>query len=353
MIKQLSILYRILFKKKRLFRDFSIHRNRDKHSVSFPRDESFLKDQEVQWWYWTGHLTAEDGRRFGYEVVFFVFDSWIFFRDVLAQVAITDESGKKFHYREDMEFMKLPKVIKDGFTLKAKSREHGGILAVGENGEYNLTFELDGMKMDLNLKTEDNPVVHYDGKAHHFCYGGYTYYYSRETMETTGTLTIDGKEQKVTGETWYDRQYGDLFHSIFKGWQWFAITLDDGRTIMLYDFSKKYSEQESFGSITSGDSTEEFDVNGFNVDMKDIWQSPSTDNIYPIKWDVTVKDLNFTVIPVVQNQELCAKDAVWIGPEYWEGDCYVEQDGKSIGKAYVELNGFGNKLFSLDDGLGV
>ena len=83
MIKQLSILYRILFKKKRLLRNFSIHKNRDKHSVQFPHDDSFLKDQEVQWWYWTGHLTSEDGRRFGYEIVFFVFDSWIFFCPVM------------------------------------------------------------------------------------------------------------------------------------------------------------------------------------------------------------------------------------------------------------------------------
>lgn len=348
MIKQLSILYRIIFKKPRLFRNFSIHRNRDKHTVSFPRDDSFLKDQEVQWWYWTGHLTAEDGRRFGYEVVFFVFDSWIFFRDILAQVAITDEKGQKFHYRGDMEFMKLPKKMENSFVLKAKSKKEGNITATGDGKGYNLKFDLNGMHMDLNLSTEEKPVVHYDGKAHHFSYGGYTYYYSREKMETSGTLTIDGKPLKVTGETWYDRQYGDLFHSIFKGWQWFAISLDDGRTIMLYDFSMQY-KSESYGSITKGDETEEFDYKVYNVDVKDCWKSTNTGNTYPIEWDLDVKGEKMTVIPVIKDQELCADEGIWIGPEYWEGDCYVEQDGKRIGKAYVELNGFGKKLFSFDE----
>ncbi len=349
MIKQLSILYRIIFKKPRLFRNFSIHRNRDKHSVNFPHDESFLKDQEVQWWYWTGHLTTENGKKYGYEVCFFVFDSWIFFRDILAQVAITDESGKKFHYREDMEFMKLPKKLKDSFILKAKSRRKGNITATGDSSGYNLNFDLENMKMNLNLSTETQPVIHYNGKAHHFCYGGYTYYYSREKMQTTGTLTIDGNVQKVTGETWYDRQYGDLFHSIFKGWQWFAITLDDDRTIMLYDFTEQYKEKESYGSTTIGNKTVEFGPNDFNVDIKDCWRSPNTENIYPIEWNLTVQGEEMTVIPVMKDQELCADDGIWIGPEYWEGSCHVLRNGKQIGKAYVELNGFGKKLFSFDE----
>ncbi len=352
MLKQLSIIYRVLFKKEPLLRKFSIHKNRDKRVVQFPHDESFLKDQEVQWWYWTGHLTTESGRRFGYEVVFFVFDSWIFFRDILAQVAITDEQGKKYHYREDLEAMRLPKSEKNRFALAAKTKNGNRIHASGGAEGYQLTFDLDGMTLDLNLTTQWNTAIRYGGNPHHYTYGGYTYYYSREKMETTGSITIDGKQQIVTGETWYDRQYGDLFQSIFKGWQWFSLTLFDGRTIMLYDYFDKY-KNENFGSITEGNSTVEFKGDQFLVEIKDCWQSPHSDNVYPIKWDVTVAGVTYTVIPVIKDQELCAKEKIWIGPEYWEGDCYVECQGKPVGNAYVELNGFGRKLISFVDGVGI
>jgi len=38
--------------------------------VIFPDDEG-VHSEELEWWYWTGHLQAEDGRWFGFEQVFF------------------------------------------------------------------------------------------------------------------------------------------------------------------------------------------------------------------------------------------------------------------------------------------
>ena len=33
--------------------------------VELPADDAFLPTEQVQWWYWTGHLLTDDGRRFG------------------------------------------------------------------------------------------------------------------------------------------------------------------------------------------------------------------------------------------------------------------------------------------------
>jgi len=51
-----------------------------------------------------------------------------------------------------------------------------------------------------------------------------------------------------------------------------------------------------------------------------------------------VRGEKFTVQPLVKDQELHAKDVVWVGPVYWEGACSVQ--GSVAGKAYVELNGY-------------
>ena len=37
----------------------------------FPRDHAAHEDYRIEWWYYTGNLSAEDGRRFGYQLTFF------------------------------------------------------------------------------------------------------------------------------------------------------------------------------------------------------------------------------------------------------------------------------------------
>ena len=32
--------------------------------VKLPQDDGFLSQEAIQWWYWTGHLETEDGRKF-------------------------------------------------------------------------------------------------------------------------------------------------------------------------------------------------------------------------------------------------------------------------------------------------
>ncbi len=304
--------------------------------VKLPQDDGFLSQEAIQWWYWTGHLETEDGRKFGFEVVFFAFRNFGLFWDQLAQGAITDVAGKKFHYFEHVSFS-MPKRPKNRFDLSA---DKGALIATGGSGKDHLHSEIDGMVLDLDLEETKAPVMHYGGGPHPYCFGGYTYYYSRVNMATTGTLTIDGVPHKVTGTSWFDRQYGDLIEAITQGWQWFAIELDDNTQIMLYDLLGKGAKVEQAGSITDATGhTRDITGDDFKVEQLGHWKSPTTGTTYPSGWRITLRDMTLVVEPMVQNQELCAKHGFWIGPEYWEGACSVS--GDVSGKAYVELNGFG------------
>jgi len=57
-----------------------------------------------------------------------------------------------------------------------------------------------------------------------------------------GTLTIEGVEADVEGEVWFDHQWGD-FYVIGKpaGWQWFALHLDDGSSLMVSEVRDRKS----------------------------------------------------------------------------------------------------------------
>lgn len=346
MKKLLGYIYNFLRNKLRIKKIFSL----GKKEVNLPEDDGFVSHEDIQWWYWTGHLQGEKGEKFGFELVFFSFNSWIFFKNILAQAAISDISDNIYKFRENVDFLKLPKKLPSSFELISKYLKEGTIIsASGGNGKDTLFFKVDDYEIKLNLSEKNKAVIHYDGKRHKYCFGGDTLYYARQNMETFGTVIKNGKEIKVKGTSWFDRQYGELYQAIFKGWQWFALDLNDGRTIMLYDFRQKEYNEERFGSITKENISETISFDDFSVEVLKTWESPNTKIVYPSYWKVIVKKEVYFISPSIEDQELRAKRHIWIGPEYWEGACIVKDiNGNEAGKAYVELNGYGtNKIITI------
>lgn len=308
--------------------------------VQLPQDDAFLPDEDVQWWYWTGHLQTDEGKEFGFEVVFFTFDSFIIFKDQLIQAAVTDISNNSFHFEEHVRVFSLPKKLPGKFELS--SGGDNKVTAIGGGGSDTLHSEVGDYVLDLKLEATKDPVIHYGGGPHPYRFGGFTYYYSREAMATTGTISIDGKSYTVTGSSWFDRQYGELYQAITKGWQWFAIELTDNRQIMLYDINGEENKMERYASITGANGkTKNLGADEFSVTILDHWTSPNSGCVYPSGWKINVGNEEWIVEPQVKDQELQAEHSFWVGPKYWEGASSVSSsDGKNIGKAYVELNGY-------------
>ena len=100
--------------------------------VELPRDDG-PHDRLTEWWYYTGHLRAEDGRRFGFEAVVFraergsVPPSWA------AHLALTDEAGGRFtvraaerdRARRSINRRATPPATPTGFDLQVAGPEPG------------------------------------------------------------------------------------------------------------------------------------------------------------------------------------------------------------------------------------
>ena len=318
-------------------------------NVKLPQDDSFLTNQLVQWWYWTGHIKTESGRRFGFELCFFAVDveaahlfqmiaEKIHGKDIpddlltvqMMNTAITDIDNQQFFSRVEYK-PGPPKEIKDGFDL---SNILASCLAQGGNGEDHLVSKVDKFELDIQIKSQSPATIHYDGEKHEYSFGGYTYYYSRENMLGEGTLTYDGKTENVAAQVWFDRQYGQLLQAAFLiGWQWFAIQLDDDIQVMLFAYHDK---KEHMGSISYSDgSTVALGADDFSVTILDHWKSPHTGRKYPSKWQAKFKNFDLLITPSVADQELYEP---WLFPKYWEGACSVT--GSHNGSAYVELTGY-------------
>ena len=91
----------------------------------------------------------------------------------------------------------------------------------------------DGLGLDLALQATKEPALHDTDGWIDFGAGGGSYYYSRTAMTAAGTLTLDGRELQVTGQAWFDHQWGDFISVGGGGWDWFAVNLADGTDITL------------------------------------------------------------------------------------------------------------------------
>ena len=320
-------------------------------TIALPRDDAVRPDTPVQWWYWTGHLQTQSGRQFGFELVFFALniEAEIFGRRFLGPHFLEPfEGGQAVHHAiTDIEkgtfqsrvhyIVGMPREIDNAFDLHTPLPGESQIRASGGNGQDHIHGEVDNYVLDLSVDAAAPPVLHYDGDKHDYAFGGDTLYYSREWMNASGTIRCDEQTLEVEGKVWFDRQWGDLEPAVHRGWQWFAIQLDDKTRIMLFDFCN--CPAELYGSVTSAaGQTRTFGAGDYQLDVLDHWVSPHTGIRYPAAWHVQIADHDFVVVPVLPDQEI---DELWEYPHYWEGTCRVEDhSGKTIGQAYVELSGF-------------
>lgn len=298
----------------------------DSSKVILPRDDGQHAD-DIEWWYWTGHLKAADGRWFGVEEVFFRAKQ-MNARGVMAHSALTDIAGKRFFHRSNLVLGDLTAAPASFDYELATQTVKGGA------GHDVLHGEGDGYAFDLVLDEAKRPTLQHGTGYTDYVFGGYTYYYSRERMSAAGTITIGDETVPVTGSAWFDHQYGDLGSAVNKGWDWFALQLDDNREIMIFVVRDAQTPVVVGASYTDATcTTTALEPADFEIVPQRSWKSAKTGCIYPLDWVVRVKGETFVVTSVLDEQELWKST-----PIYWEGAATVT--GASTGRAYVELNGY-------------
>ncbi len=298
--------------------------------VSLPADDG-SHAAPIEWWYWTGHLSTPDGGRFGFEEVFFSMASGSI-QGQAVHHAVTDVGGDAFHYGSSQTFG-APPSFDGGFDLALD-----GVTAQGGGGHDVLHDVADAYTLDLTLDAQKPAVLQYDGGYEAYPFGGDTYYYSRERMAATGTLTVGGDGGAVSlpvqGQAWFDHQWGSLGNAVSAGWDWFAIQLDDDRELMLFQFRTNGSQALASGSYTDAAcEVTQLGQPDFQIASTGTWKSPHDGCTYPSGWTVKVEGMTLTITPSVLDQELQTADTT-----YWEGDSVVS--GDATGRAYVELTGY-------------
>ncbi|MDE2058373.1 MAG: carotenoid 1,2-hydratase [candidate division NC10 bacterium] len=327
------------------------------YRFAFPRDHASHPDFKTEWWYYSGHLQTEDGQRFGYQLTFFrvgvdpslrgTSRSLWAVRDLhLAHFALSDLTHRRFQYWERRSRGALDSA---GALTKEFKVWNGPWEASGDGKAQHLIAHVEGYAIDLTLSLSKPPAIHGSNGVSQKAagLGRASHYYSLTRMTTKGILTFAGKRQTVTGSTWMDHEFGsNQLTESQVGWDWFAIQLENGAELMLYQLrlTDGRPDLHSSGSLIHSDGrVEHLPRSAFMLTPQEVWQSPKSSGRYPIRWRVQVPDrhLDLSVRAAFPDQELDTRGSTLV--TYWEGSVAISGtagDRPISGVGYLEMTGY-------------
>uniref|UniRef100_A0A7C1XHT7 AttH domain-containing protein n=1 Tax=Thermomicrobium roseum TaxID=500 RepID=A0A7C1XHT7_THERO len=308
--------------------------------VEFPRDFG-SHDVLTEWWYYTGHLTSALHQRFGFEFVVFQVQRFGYPVVYAAHAAVTVVDRQTFHWDERVAALPQRQATWPLELVIADWR------LFSDGQQDRLEAQARDFAFSLELQSQRSPILH-DGDGY-FSWAPETgsYYYSRTRLLASGTLEVEGERFSISGLAWNDHQWGNFLLGP-GGWDWFALQLDDGTDLMLWqsrDATQRILTQS--GTLVRPDgSVRALSAEQIRITVTSWWRSPSSGAVYPSGWhlEIVSSDLVLTVTPLVLDQELQALRST--GVIYWEGA--VEANGTHNGhpvrgQGYVELTGYASQ----------
>lgn len=319
--------------------------------LTFPRDHGAHLEFQTEWWYFTGNLTAQDGRRFGYQLTIFrrglepgpaqrvsdLASNDLYF----AHFALTDpEAGE---HRAFQRFSRgaqgLAGAATDGLRVYL---EDWTIEAAQDSIQLNA--RQDDLQLALSLLPQKPPVAQgEDGLSRKGEQpGNASYYVSITDLASEGNLSVGGQQFQVRGESWFDHEWGtSALGPEAVGWDWFGLQLDDGRDLMLFQIRTRAGgiEPVSGGTVIYPDgSSRRLTLEDMQLTTAVEWTSKQSGADYPVGWQVSIpsEQLELQVDPLLPDQENR------LGIVYWEGAVTVS--GTESGVGYLELTGYGTGI---------
>jgi predicted secreted hydrolase len=313
--------------------------------VNFPRDHGAHPDAPVEWWYYTGHLSGEGGRRYGFQLTFFRV------RDVhLAHFAWTDVAARRFEYDEKTH-LGVPGIASAEEGRLEASNEDWSARA-GADGVHRLSARGKAGRLELRLTPAKPPVLHGESGLSRKGAGAqeFSRYVSITRLAVKGSRGNGSRTETLSGTAWFDHEWGAGVLPVgAAGWDWFALQLDDGSELMLYRMRGRDGGATPFSSgtfVPARGAAVPIAWTGVRLTETASWTSPRSRARYPAGWRITLTSLQLdvTVAPLVAGQEL--DTAASTGVTYWEGACSVRgtRAGRPVaGNAYVELTGYAGR----------
>jgi predicted secreted hydrolase len=337
------------------------------YDFEFPRDHGSHDAYRTEWWYYTGHLRAKDGHRYGFELTFFrvgagvsplnavdggqkpaeAQSAWDLHHLALAHFAITDIDRKEFRFYEKLN-------RSSPFTARVASGyldvfNEGWKATTLRDGSWRIVAMQGSDSIDLTLRARKPPAIHGENGVSVKATGeGYaSHYYSMTKLEASGKLN----GRACSGEAWMDHEFGSsALRENQRGWDWYSIQLDNDSELMLYVIRRADGAPDvtSSGSLITADGRViPIRRDQMQITAKRHWKSKKSGATYPLQWNVAIPSLRITLAlsPLLDDQELVTRESTRV--TYWEGAVNVSGSFDDVavnGEGYVEMTGYDGAL---------
>jgi predicted secreted hydrolase len=329
-------------------------------TFQFPEDHGAHTAFRSEWWYYTGNVATDSGRRFAFQLTFFRFalspeppersSAWASNQVYMAHFAVTDIAQQRFHAAERLS----REALGLAGARAAPYRVWLGNWQASTSGAFfpqRLRASDGGYAIDLRLDRRKPVVLNGDAGLSQKspAAGNASYYYSIPRMSVSGKITTPDGDWRVQGAAWFDREWSSsALAADQEGWDWFALQLSDGRDLMVFrvrsgdgsgDGSGDAGAHGSGTLVEAGGAARSLAAQDFILDVLDYWRSPRGGTRYPSRWRLRVPSaaIDVEITPEIPDQELN------LSFRYWEGASRVAGTSASVpvtGHAHVELTGY-------------
>ncbi len=333
----------------------------------FPDDHGPHPGYRTEWWYYTGNLFTEQGRQFGYQFTIFRSqlnppdsgkagtaqgEDWNTDQLYLGHFAISDvqEKNHVFDERYSRGAAGLAGAQADPFRIWLEDWEITRLNPENSNDKnfpVRIEAEMeDGSAISLEL-TPTKPLTlqgeqGYDKKGPGE--GNASYYLSFTRMDARGTVTMNGENYEVEGQSWMDHEWStSALGEDQEGWDWFSIQLSNGYDLMYYQLRNADGSVSTFttGSLIDPEGNKTpINPGEVNLSVLDSWESAHSGAEYPSEWvlEIPKENLRLELATLFDDQEMD------VSVRYYEGTLSVKgsMNGEEVGgQGYIEMTGYG------------
>jgi len=322
-------------------------------SLRFPQDTGSHPDYRTEWWYVTGWLTTPRGESLGFQVTFFRTRPRVFEQNpsaftprqlIIAHAALSDPKRGRLWQGQRIERagfgLAEALVGNTDVWIEQWSLKHSG-------GSYTTAVTAEDFGFALQFSEVQAPLL--NGNAGVSRKGpearSASYYYSVPHLKVAGTIVRAGAQDPVSGEAWLDHEWSsDYLDSEAVGWDWIGVNLDDGGALMAFRIRGLHGEARwSGGTLEAADGhVQILDAGDVRFTPGRAWTSPRTGIQYPVQWHVTAGSRQFDLEPLLDDQENDTRLST--GAIYWEGAVRAFEARQLVGRGYLELTGYGQRL---------
>src|SRR6202166_2148849 len=312
---------------------------------SSPADHGPHPDFRIEWWYLTANLVDSTGTAFGVQ--------WTLFRQAMQPGAQAEG------WANQQLWMAHAAVTRADTHCTSEKFARGGVGQAGvETGPFRAWIDSWEMRGGEAMRADTIAPLEITASAADFAYAlrldadrplvlqgeaGYSrksergqasYYFSQPYFRATGSITIDDRPVKVTGQAWMDREWSSQpLASDQTGWDWFSLHLNSSEKLMLFRLRQTDGKDYCSGNWISREGKSE-QLAPADIKMTPMAPTDVEGRKLPTAWRIEIPARGVTIESVPLNA------TSWMATSfpYWEGP--ISFKGSHTGVGYLEMTGY-------------